>query len=426
MLESGSKTTVGDLLDAGLVEVTAGFPFGGHNDAHEGIPHIRPFNVRPDAEISLQQIKSIPHDAASGKPRLARNDIVFNNTNTKELVGKCALWQADEAYVFSNHMTRLRVLDNSIVPAYLNFAIFQHWLVGKSEMLARAHVAQASIMGERFREIEIIWRDTDEQLQISDRLSLLLRARRSQGAQIENTNLLKRATMQELFTRGLRGAVSKETEIGSVPESWDVIPLGSLGRVGNGSTPKRSIPEYWAGGTYPWLTSAKVYDREINSADQFVSERALRECHLPRVEPGAILIAITGQGKTLGHCAVLGMQATINQHIAYVATDTKRADPSFVRGYLETQYDYLRQVGSGGGSTKGALTCAFLRGLPIPFPKLDEQREIVAILDTIDRKLDLHKRRRVVLDELFKALLNKLMTGELRVAETALLDGVDA
>ena len=43
---------------------------------------------------------------------------------------------------------------------------------------------------------------------------------------------------------------------------------------------------------------------------------------------------------------------------------------------------------------------------------LDEQREIVAILDAIDRKIDLHRRKRAVLEELFKALLHKLMTGE--------------
>ncbi len=110
------------------------------------------------------------------------------------------------------------------------------------------------------------------------------------------------------------------------------------------------------------------------------------------------------------------MRATINQHIAYLATDTARANPSFVRGYLETQYNYLRQVGGGGGSTKGALTCAFLRGLPIPLPPtLDEQNEIVAILDTLDRKIDLHKRKRKILEELFKTLLHKLMTGEIRV-----------
>jgi type I restriction enzyme S subunit len=52
-----------------------------------------------------------------------------------------------------------------------------------------------------------------------------------------------------------------------------------------------------------------------------------------------------------------------------------------------------------------------------PLPSLDEQREIVAIIDAIDRKIDLHKRKKAVLEELFKTLLHKLMTGEIRVAD---------
>ena len=228
---------------------------------------------------------------------------------------------------------------------------------------------------------------------------------------------IKYETMNQLFARGLRGEAQKETEIGLVPESWEVVQLGSLGKIGNGSTPKKTVPEYWIGGTYPWLTSAKVYDREITSADQFVTDTALAKCHLPRVKPGAVLMAITGQGKTLGHCAVLTIEASVSQHVAYLQTDTSKADPSFVRGYLETQYEYLRQVASGGGSTKGALTCAFLKGLPIPLPELPEQREIVTILDAIDKKIELHLQKKSVLDELFRSLLHKLMTGEISVED---------
>jgi type I restriction enzyme S subunit len=101
--------------------------------------------------------------------------------------------------------------------------------------------------------------------------------------------------------------------------------------------------------------------------------------------------------------------------VAYVQTDTTRANPGFLRGYLETQYDYLRQVGAGGGSTKGALTCAFLRSLPVPLPPLAEQNEIAEVLDAIDAKIALHQQKRAVLEELFKALLHKLMTGEIDV-----------
>jgi len=64
---------------------------------------------------------------------------------------------------------------------------------------------------------------------------------------------------------------------------------------------------------------------------------------------------------------------------------------------------------------------------PIPLPSLAEQAEIVEILDAIDRKIDLHKRKKALLEELFKSLLHKLMTGEIRVEDldAAALEGAE-
>lgn len=300
-------------------------------------------------------------------------------------------------------------------PWFLYFAL----LHSKPILEARATGSTfASVNKTTLHELEIPFANHSEQAAIGSVLRLVVEKLAQEGKAVETAQELKRAAMRELFTRGLRGEAQKDTEIGLVPESWEVVPLGSLGKIGNGSTPKKTVPEYWNGGTFPWLTSAKVYDREIKTADQHVTDVALAECHLPRVQPGAVLMAITGQGKTLGHCAVLRIEASINQHVAYLQTDAGRADPGFVRGYLETQYEYLRQVASGGGSTKGALTCAFLKDLPVPLPPtLAEQREIVAILDALDRKIALHRQKRAVLEELFQSLLHKLMTGEIRVTE---------
>ena len=292
-------------------------------------------------------------------------------------------------------------------PWFLYFAL----LYSKPTLEAMATGSTfASVNRNTLNNLDIPFFDRLQQAAIGRFLRSLVNQIEQEDQALNTTRALKRAAMRMLFMGGLRGEARKETETGSIPQSWIVVSLGALGKIGNGSTPKKANSEYWADGTYPWLTSAKVYDREIVQADQFVTTKALSECHLPRVQPGAVLIAITGQGKTLGHCAVLQIESTINQHLAYVALDQTRVDPVFVRGYLETQYDYLRQVGAGGGSTKGALTCSFLRGLPVPVPPMDEQQEIVAILDAIDRKIDLHRRKRAALEDLFKALLHKLMT----------------
>ncbi len=228
---------------------------------------------------------------------------------------------------------------------------------------------------------------------------------------------LKRAAMRELFTRGLRGEPQKETEIGPLPESWEVVQLGSLGKIGNGTTPNRRQDRYWQGGTIPWITSGMMYEREITDSKSRVTHAALDECSLPLLQPGAVLMAIVGQGKTLGHCAILGIEATASRHVGFIQPKIDVVSPRFLRGYLESQYGYLRQLASGNGSTRGALTGAILKGLCIPLPSFDEQREVVAILDAIDRKIDLHKRKSAVLEELFQALLHKLMAGEIRVTD---------
>ena len=258
---------------------------------------------------------------------------------------------------------------------------------------------------------------TEEQRIIADILERVCKAIEVEDRAANSAFKLKHAAMRELFTHGLRGEPQKETEIGLLPESWAVLSLGSLGKIGNGTTPNRRDAAYWRGGTTPWITSGRMYERHIVGSDLSVTDTALKECSLPLVQPGALLIAIVGQGKTLGHCAILGVKATVSRHVGFVQPDESLVSAKYLRGYLESQYEYLRQLASGNGSTRGALTCAILRALKVPLPELTEQQEMVSILEAIDCKIDLHQRKRAILDDLFKALLHKLMTGEIAVDE---------
>ena len=386
---------------------------------------IRSTNFRKDGLLDYSNIAELEvEERAAATRELEALDIIIERSGggPKQPVGRIGLFVPPDPtkhYFTSNFTTALRVVDQErFDPLFVSLFMQALYSSGATETLQRATTGIRNLDWTEYLNFAIPEIDIAAQRLVASGIDRVRQAYRFEEQLIALTQELKRATMRVLFTRGLRGEVEKDSEIGPIPESWDVVRLGSLGRIGNGSTPKRSVPSYWEGGTYPWLTSSKVYDREIEAADQFVTDQALSECHLPKIQPGAVLIAITGQGKTLGHCAVLKIEASTNQHVAYLATDLSRADPSFVRGYIETQYDYLRQVGGGGGSTKGALTCAFLRSLPIPFPStLAEQQEVSATLDSIDAKIDLHKRKKAVLEELFRALLHNLMTGRIRVAD---------
>ena len=133
------------------------------------------------------------------------------------------------------------------------------------------------------------------------------------------------------------------------------------------------------------------------------------------VSRGSLVIAITGQGKTLGNAAKLDLEACVSQHLAYVTFHDTRLLPEFVLAFLRLRYDELQAISRGGGSTKGALTCGFLKSFEVPLPPLPEQRDIAAQLAAVDTKLAAEESRRAALAALFQSLLHHLMTGQVRV-----------
>jgi type I restriction enzyme S subunit len=276
-----------------------------------------------------------------------------------------------------------------------------------------------------------------EQRKIAAVLGLVQQAMEQQERLIEKTAELKRTLLHQLFTRGCPsfakasegkgGEPQKQTDLGPVPESWELVALGKLAKVGNGSTPKRDNASYWEGGTIPWLNSARIHDRFITEADQFVTDLAAKECHLPRVKSGSLLVAITGQGKTLGNTALVRFETCINQHLAYAQFTSDRVLPEFVLWFMQTRYEHLRSISQAGGSTKGALTCGYLKTYLIPVPALEEQKEIAATFAALDAKEKHHRRKHATLSALFRTMLHQLMTAQLRVHDLDLSEfGLDA
>ena len=87
----------------------------------------------------------------------------------------------------------------------------------------------------------------DEQRKIAGVLGVVQRAMEQQERLIALTTELKKALLHQLFTQGLRGEPQKQTEIGPVPESWEVVPLGLLAKSKQalqraGESLKRSSP----------------------------------------------------------------------------------------------------------------------------------------------------------------------------------------
>jgi type I restriction enzyme S subunit len=358
---------------------------------------------------------------AHGKPTLANGDILFNNTNTKELVGKAALWSGPDGCVFSNHMTRIRVRDPRVSPRFLAAAIHAHWLTGRSQTLARSHVAQASIIGERFREIAIPWPDETKRSSLAHAIEILHQWLRAEDEAVGCAVDLKRATMRELFTRGLEGETQKETEIGPVPVSWDIVSFGTIREWLQYGTSVRCT--YEPSG-FPVLRIPNIEPGRVNAEDLKYGQLSSAEADRYLLEKGdLIFIRTNGVIERLGSCAVYAgepQNALFASYLIRARLKVDKVDPYFAAHFFGSDLGTSIVAGRATPAADGKynLNTGTIDSLPIPLPPtLEEQREIVSVLDAIDRKIDLHRRKRALLDDLFKTLLHKLMTGEIRVTD---------
>lgn len=268
--------------------------------------------------------------------------------------------------------------------------------VGAAQMTGSA--GQQRVPVDFFANFELPIPQLDEQRAIADYLDAMAvkihRFIRNRRRLIEVLNEQKQAIINRAVTRGLdpnaRLKPSGIDWLGEIPEHWEVWRIGHFARVGNGSTPSRGNAAYWQDGDSPWLNSSAVNRGIIEEADQFVTTLALRECHLPIVEPGSLLVAITGQGKTRGTAAILSIRATINQHLAYITPHNRKLTvlPEYLNAFFAAAYPELRRMSDDSGSTKGALTCSDLRHFQVAIPPEQEQKAIVARINIDTRAIE--------------------------------------
>lgn len=237
----------------------------------------------------------------------------------------------------------------------------------------------------------------------------------------------RRAIITGTVTRGLEGrALLRDSGLawlGQIPAHWQIWKLGHLAEIGNGSTPSRDNADYWEEGTIPWLNSSVVNQREVSEANEFVTPVALRECHLPMVKRGSVLVAIIGQGKTRGQAVVLTFDATINQNLSFISPETTRLEPWFLRWVLFAAYDFLRSISDDAGGAQGALTCEEVADFRVPVPSIGEQRDIVEHIAAESSRLDAlsaaTQQTVALLKERRAALIAEAVTGQIDLARTA-------
>ena len=254
-----------------------------------------------------------------------------------------------------------------------------------------------------------------EQKKIAHILSTVQRAIEAQERIIQTTTELKKALMHKLFTEGLRNEPQKQTEIGPVPESWEVAPLGELLEIAQYGMSVKGSPE----GNYPILRMTNQVDGQIVGRNLQFVEITDGEVEKFRVGRGDILFNRTNSLDLVGRTAIFDIEGefVFASYLIRLRTDETKLNPFFLNCYFNTDeiQARLKSIATRAVSQSN-ISATRLKGFPVPKPSLDEQEEIVAHATALDRKLALHRSKLEQLKDLFRSLLHELMTAKTRVA----------
>ena len=233
---------------------------------------------------------------------------------------------------------------------------------------------------------------------------------------IAATGRLRDALLHELLTRGLPGRHSEWADVpglGTVPACWDVVRLGDVATVRNGTTPSRSRVEYWEGGDVPFVKTGRVNDVSIEQPDEFITSRAVESAGAVIVPAGSVLIAMIGQGKTRGKTARLRFDAAINQNFGAIYDTADELSLEFVFLWARHNYPAIRNLGQG--TNQDALNCDLIESLRLPRPPVAEQDEIADSVSAISEREAVEGQLLRELRHAKAATADALLTGRVRV-----------
>jgi type I restriction enzyme M protein len=339
-------------LEQLCTEMKSGFAFGKYVRDESGIPHLRPMNVTTNGQLSMDDVKRIPR-GAEGKFEefaLRKGDVLFNNTNSKELVGKTCYIGVDLGYYFSNHMTRIRTRPD-LEPAFLARILHSMWQRGDFLALCNKWVGQAAINNHTLSALHIPLPRLDVQQQIVGELDGYQR-----------------------IIDGAKQVIANWKPVIPIDPSWRLARLDDVcclsGQYGSGA---RKV-DYNKEVRYVRITD--IDDSGNLKTDGIVSPSVIEpELFL---EQGDLLFARSGSvGRVYLHRLAIGKHQFAGYLVRYRA-DTSKALPEYIFYFTQSPFwgQWIRRQSKTGTLTN--INAQQFSSFELPIPPLKVQRQIVA------------------------------------------------
>jgi len=190
---------LGDVIQ----DAQAGFACG-ERDA-EGIVQLRMNNLDTRGNFIWDDVLRVPREGNNTEPfLLVPGDVLFNNTNSTELVGKSALFAGyAEPIVYSNHFTRLRTISDALLPDFLASWLNHQWQQGVFAAICNKWIGQSAVKANKLLNLEIPLPPLEEQRRIAgvlrEQMAAVEKARSSAEEELKTINALPAALLRRAF-----------------------------------------------------------------------------------------------------------------------------------------------------------------------------------------------------------------------------------
>ena len=335
-------------------------------------------------------------------------------------IGRTAIWKSEiEPCFYQNHLHRLRPKIREEVEPYF----FSLWM--QTAILLRGlYTSQGNkttipnLSGARLKSFDFPLPSFSEQRAIADIMGSVQGAKDARVHETQLERERKAALMAHLFAHGTRGEMLAETPLGKLPQNWKAVKLGEVLKQAQYGLSLRGETS----GTYPILRMGNLIDGWVEMSDlQFVEldEKTLDQY---KINFGDVLFNRTNSFELVGKTAIYESDAEsiFASYLIRLIPESESLSPQFLNAYFngnETQ-KRLKSIASRGVSQSN-ISAGNLKHFFIPLPPLDEQKEIAVILRACDDKIAALEEEATRLDELFRAMLEELMSGRLRVSDAA-------
>lgn len=340
---------------------------------------------------------------------------------------------ADPMLLWDGSIGIQRVVDAGLVSP--DYRVYAHAPNGSPEFLAYlvrspgmlpfyqggargTNVRRNRIARSDFLRIPFALPPLGEQRKIAAILSSVDDAIEATQAVIDQLQVVKKAMMAELLTRGLPGRHTrfKMTEIGEIPEEWEVVRLSSVGHLQTGLAKGKAVA---SGVDLPYLRVANVQDGRVDLGEVKTITVEEKSIDRYRLRPGDVLFTEGGDADKLGRgCVWRGqIDPCLHQnHVFAVRPQTQRLLPEFLSYWAASPRGKSYFLDCAKQTTNlASINSTQLKALPVPLPRLPEQSAIVEALGSVEGRLRAEDAVVHGMRAAKSALMSVLLTGEVRV-----------